>query len=240
MKALKLYKSIARRVFLPIIVGYAILVAIIGRYIGNDDLPALFEIVNIACAFAVAGLVAKECFAVSNACGVSRTSSFSALLLSAITATAIIMAAHLAECIMNYRHYLGLYSVTVRSATQDCLPMLSFADSVGYMWFMLFIRTMLAFASGLAFFIIMSRLERVGKLINCGVIVILFAVNLSGDAFTTGFDTPVLSYEFFYDISEKNSVAAFTFTYAVLLFIAAMVAYLAWRRKPVKAVRGVR
>lgn len=103
---------------------------------------------------------------------------------------------------------------------------LSFSKSAAYIYSMLFVRTFLIFFSGSAFFIIMSRLERTGKLINCGVIVILAALNIGGGIFTKALRSPLLSYEFFENIVPDVAPIAFSVTYAALTIIAALTAYL--------------
>lgn len=86
----------------------------------------------------------------------------------------------------------------------------------------------------------MSRLERTGKLINCGVIVILAALNIGGGIFTKALRRPLLSYEFFENIVPDVAPIAFSVTYAALTIIAALTAYLFWHRKPIKRQRGVK
>lgn len=72
----------------------------------------------------------------------------------------------------------------------------------------------------------MSRLERTGKLINCGLIVILAALNIGGGIFTKALRSPLLSYEFFENIVPDVAPIAFSVTYAALTIIAALTAYL--------------
>ena len=179
----------------------------------------------------------------------SRKTSFAAILICAFVTAFIVVAAHSIESFIFADKLKGtvirLDGVAVDYTHAEILQnysllSLSFSESAAYIYLMLFVRTFLIFFSGSAFFIIMSRLERTGKLINCGVIVILAALNIGGGIFTKALRSPLLSYEFFENIVPDVAPIAFSVTYAALTIIAALTAYLFWHRKPIKRQRGVK
>ena len=116
---------------------------------------------------------------------------------------------------------------------------LSFSKSIAYIYLMLCLRTVLIFMSGTAFFIIMSRLETMGRIINLGVIVILFAANIAGGMFTPYLAAPVMSYGFFESVFGVFGAQAFTITYILLTILAIAVSFAFYRRKPIKYKRSV-
>lgn len=250
MNSLKLYKSALTRVLFPLTLAFAVLLVLFALDILRVwDMSDYFELVTIAATLAAAFFIVKEIFSLSVCCGVSRKTSFAAILICAFVTAFIVVAAHSIESFIFADKLKGtvirLDGVAVDYTHAEILQnysllSLSFSKSAAYIYSMLFVRTFLIFFSGSAFFIIMSRLERTGKLINCGVIVILAALNIGGGIFTKALRSPLLSYEFFENIVPDVAPIAFSVTYAALTIIAALTAYLFWHRKPIKRQRGVK
>lgn len=250
MNSLKLYKSALIRVLLPLALAFAVLLVLFALNILRvGDMSDYFELVTIAATLAAAFFTVKEIFSLSVSCGASRKMSFAAILICAFVTAFIVVAAHSIESFIFADKLKGtvirLDGVAVDYTHAEILQnysllSLSFSKSAAYIYSMLFVRTFLIFFSGSAFFIIMSRLERTGKLINCGVIVILAALNIGGGIFTKALRSPLLSYEFFENIVPDVAPIAFSVTYAALTIIAALTAYLFWHRKPIKRQRGVK
>ncbi len=250
MNSLKLYKSALTRVLFPLTLAFAVLLVLFALDILRVwDMSDYFELVTIAATLAAAFFIVKEIFSLSVCCGVSRKTFFAAILICAFVTAFIVVAAHSIESFIFADKLKGtvirLDGVAVDYTHAEILQnysllSLSFSKSAAYIYSMLFVRTFLIFFSGSAFFIIMSRLERTGKLINCGVIVILAALNIGGGIFTKALRSPLLSYEFFENIVPDVAPIAFSVTYAALTIIAALTAYLFWHRKPIKRQRGVK
>ena len=250
MNSLKLYKSALTRVLFPLTLAFAVLLVLFALDILRVwDMSDYFELVTIAATLAAAFFTVKEIFSLSVCCGVSRKTSFAAILICAFVTAFIVVAAHSIESFIFADKLKGtvirLDGVAVDYTHAEILQnysllSLSFSKSAAYIYSMLFVRTFLIFFSGSAFFIIMSRLERTGKLINCGLIVILAALNIGGGIFIKALRSPLLSYEFFENIVPDVAPIAFSVTYAALTIIAALTAYLFWHRKPIKRQRGVK
>ena len=90
-----------------------------------------------------------------------------------------------------------------------------------------------------AFFIIMSRLETMGRIINLGVIEILFVANIAGGMFTPYLSAPIMSYGFFESVFGIFGPQAFTIAYILLTILAIAVSFAFYRRKPIKNKRSV-
>ena len=250
MNELKLCKTTVVRTLLPI--GAVILFPLVllgAKALSVEGMSEYYELLTGAAAFAAAFFTVKEIFSLSVCCGVSRKTSFRAVLACAFVTAFIVVCAHGIESLIFSDKLKGtvmrLDGVAIDYTHAEILQnyslvSLSFSESAVYIYSMLFVRTLLIFFGGAAFFVIMSRLERTGKLINCGVIVILAALNIGGGIFTKALRSPLLSYEFFENIVPKIAPTAFSVTYAVLTVIAALTAYLFWRRKPIKRQRGAK
>ena len=231
MNELKLCKTTVVRTLLPLAAVLVFFLALLAaKALSVESVSEYYELLTGTAAFAAAFFTVKEIFSLSVCCGVSRKTSFAAILICAFVTAFIVVAAH--SVAVDYTHAEILQNYSLLS--------LSFSKSAAYIYSMLFVRTFLIFFSGSAFFIIMSRLERTGKLINCGVIVILAALNIGGGIFTKALRSPLLSYEFFENIVPDVAPIAFSVTYAVLTIIVALTAYLFWHRKPIKRQRGVK
>ena len=264
MNALKVYKQIAKRWILPLFVLYAAIVLLmIMDFFPFDDFSVIFELVSIAVAVVAAYPVMKTAFTVSTFCGTSRKRSFCAVMLAALTIVLIITAAHFAESIIMYRtgeffsysidvigeplpngkcEYVTVDETYQYILTDYVLNSLSFTDNIAFMWIMFIVELLLSFFAGFAFFTIMSRLSGTGKLINGGVATILIVLNFCGSALFPSYDAyaPILILRFIMEIMPHKFICpVFAAVYGLLTVIAAVVAYLAYRRKPVKSERRV-
>lgn len=249
MNSLKLYKSALIRVLLPLALAFAVLLVLFALNILRvGDMSDYFELVTIAATLAAAFFTVKEIFSLSVSCGASRKMSFAAISFSAVTTALIITAAHAVESLIFSVALKG--AITFYDGTKGdfsyieilqnySLSSLSFSQSPAYIYLMLFLRTMLVFMSGTAFFIIMSRLETIGRIINLGVIMILFAANIGGEMFTPYLSAPVMSYDFFDSVFGNFSTPAFTIAYILLTIAAIALSFAFYRRKPIKYKRSV-
>lgn len=178
MNELKLCKTTVVRTLLPlaaVLVFFLVLLA--AKALSVEGVSEYYELLTGAAAFAAAFFTVKEIFSLSVCCGVSRKTSFAAILICAFVTAFIVVAAHSIESFIFADKLKGtvirLDGVAVDYTHAEILQnysllSLSFSKSAAYIYSMLFVRTFLIFFSGSAFFIIMSRLERTGKLINCG------------------------------------------------------------------------
>ena len=249
MNVLKLYKRALIRVLLPLTIALAVLLMLFALDILRvGDMSDYFELVTIAAILAAAFFTVKEIFSLSVSCGASRKTSFAAILFSAVTTALIITAAHAVEtsifsdalkgAITFYDGTKGDFSYAELLQNYSLIS-LSFSESIAYIYLMLCLRTVLIFMSGTAFFIIMSRLETMGRIINLGVIVILFAANIAGGMFTPYLSAPITSYGFFESVFGIFGPQAFTITYILLTVLAIAVSFAFYRRKPIKNKRSV-
>lgn len=249
MNSLKLYKSALIRVLLPLALAFAVLLVLFALNILRvGDMSDYFELVTIAATLAAAFFTVKEIFSLSVSCGVSRKTSFAAILICAFVTAFIVVAAHSIESFIFADKLKGtvirLDGVAVDYTHAEILQnysllSLSFSKSAAYIYSMLFVRTFLIFFSGSAFFIIMSRLETIGRIINLGVIMILFAANIGGEMFTPYLSAPVMSYDFFESVFGIFGPQAFTITYILLTILAIALSFAFYRRKPIKYKRSV-
>lgn len=249
MNSLKLYKSALIRVLLPLALAFAVLLVLFALNILRvGDMSDYFELVTIAATLAAAFFTVKEIFPLSVSCGTSRKTSFAAILICAFVTAFIVVAAHSIESFIFADKLKGtvirLDGMAVDYTHAEILQnysllSLSFSKSAAYIYSMLFVRTFLIFFSGTAFFIIMSRLETMGRIINLGVIVILFAANIAGGMFTPYLAAPVMSYGFFESVFGIFGAQAFTITYILLTILAIAVSFAFYRRKPIKYKRSV-
>lgn len=249
MNSLKLYKNALIRVLFPITLAFAVLLVLFALDILRvGDMSDYFELVTIAAALAAAFFTVKDIFSLSVSCGASRKMSFAAISFSAVTTALIITAAHAVETsifsvalkgsVMLLNGTAGNFSY-VELLQNYSLISLSFSESIAYIYLMLCLRTVLVFMSGTAFFIIMSRLETMGRIINLGVIMTLFAANIAGGMFTPYLSAPVMSYGFFESVFGIFGPQAFTITYILLTILAIAVSFAFYRRKPIKNKRSV-
>ncbi len=249
MNSLKLYKNVLIRVLFPLALAFAVLLALFALNILRvGDMSDYFELVTIAATLAAAFFTVKEIFSLSVCCGVSRKTSFAAILICAFVTAFIVVAAHSIESFIFADKLKGtvirLDGVAVDYTHAEILQnysiiSLSFSKSIAYIYLMLCLRTVLIFMSGTAFFIIMSRLETMGRIINLGVIVILFAANIAGGMFTPYLAAPVMSYGFFESVFGIFGAQAFTITYILLTILAIAMSFAFYRRKPIKYKRSV-
>lgn len=249
MNSLKLYKSALIRVLLPLALAFAVLLVLFALNILRvGDMSDYFELVTIAATLAAAFFTVKEIFSLSVSCGASRKMSFAAILICAFVTAFIVVAAHSIESFIFADKLKGtvirLDGVAVDYTHAEILQnysllSLSFSKSAAYIYSMLFVRTFLIFFSGSAFFIIMSRLETIGRIINLGVIMTLFAANIAGGMFTPYLSAPVMSYGFFESVFGIFGPQAFTITYILLTILAIALSFAFYRRKPIKYKRSV-
>lgn len=249
MNELKLCKTTVVRTLLPlaaVLVFFLVLLA--AKALSVEGVSEYYELLTGAAAFAAAFFTVKEIFSLSVCCGVSRKTSFAAILICAFVTAFIVVAAHSIESFIFADKLKGtvirLDGVAVDYTHAEILQnysliSLSFSESIAYIYLMLCLRTVLIFMSGTAFFIIMSRLETMGRIINLGVIVILFAANIAGEMFTPYLAAPVMSYVFFESVFGIFGAQAFTITYILLTILAIAVSFAFYRRKPIKYKRSV-
>ena len=247
MNELKLCKTTVVRTLLPlaaVLVFFLVLLA--AKALSVEGVSEYYELLTGAAAFAAAFFTVKEIFSVC--CGVSRKKSFAAILICAFVTAFIVVAAHSIESFIFADKLKGtvmrLDGVAVDYTHAEILQnysllSLSFSKSIAYIYLMLCLRTVLIFMSGTAFFIIMSRLETMGRIINLGVIVILFAANIAGGMFTPYLAAPVMSYGFFESVFGIFGAQAFTITYILLTILAIAVSFAFYRRNPIKYKRSV-
>lgn len=249
MNELKLCKTTVVRTLLPlaaVLVFFLVLLA--AKALSVEGVSEYYELLTGAAAFAAAFFTVKEIFSLSVCCGVSRKKSFAAILICAFVTAFIVVAAHSIESFIFADKLKGtvmrLDGVAVDYTHAEILQnysllLLSFSKSIAYIYLMLCLRTVLIFMSGTAFFIIMSRLETMGRIINLGVIVILFAANIAGGMFTPYLAAPVMSYGFFESVFGIFGAQAFTITYILLTILAIAVSFAFYRRNPIKYKRSV-
>ena len=249
MNKLKLCKTTVVRTLLPlaaVLVFFLVLLA--AKALSVEGVSEYYELLTGAAAFAAAFFTVKEIFSLSVCCGVSRKTSFAAILICAFVTAFIVVAAHSIESFIFADKLKGtvirLDGVAVDYTHAEILQnysllSLSFSQSPAYIYLMLFLRTVLVFMSGTAFFIIMSRLETIGRIINLGVIMTLFAANIAGGMFTPYLSAPVMSYGFFESVFGNFSTPAFTIAYILLTIAAIALSFAFYRRKPIKYKRSV-
>lgn len=249
MNELKLCKTTVVRTLLPlaaVLVFFLVLLA--AKALSVEGVSEYYELLTGTAAFAAAFFTVKEIFSLSVCCGVSRKTSFAAILICAFVTAFIVVAAHSIESFIFADKLKGtvirLDGVAVDYTHAEILQnysllSLSFSKSAAYIYSMLFVRTFLIFFSGSAFFIIMSRLETIGRIINLGVIMTLFAANIAGGMFTPYLSAPVMSYGFFESVFGIFGPQAFTITYILLTILAIALSFAFYRRKPIKYKRSV-
>lgn len=249
MNELKLCKTTVVRTLLPLAAVLVFFLALLAaKALSVESVSEYYELLTGTAAFAAAFFTVKEIFSLSVCCGVSRKTSFAAILICAFVTAFIVVAAHSIESFIFADKLKGtvirLDGVAVDYTHAEILQnysliSLSFSESIAYIYLMLCLRTVLIFMSGTAFFIIMSRLETMGRIINLGVIVILFAANIAGEMFTPYLAAPVMSYVFFESVFGIFGAQAFTITYILLTILAIAVSFAFYRRKPIKYKRSV-
>lgn len=249
MNELKLCKTTVVRTLLPlaaVLVFFLVLLA--AKALSVEGVSEYYELLTGAAAFAAAFFTVKEIFSLSVCCGVSRKTSFAAILICAFVTAFIVVAAHSIESFIFADKLKGtvirLDGVAVDYTHAEILQnysllSLSFSESIAYIYLMLCLRTVLIFMSGTAFFIIMSRLETMGRIINLGVIEILFVANIAGGMFTPYLSAPIMSYGFFESVFGIFGPQAFTIAYILLTVLAIAVSFAFYRRKPIKNKRSV-
>lgn len=249
MNELKLCKTTVVRTLLPlaaVLVFFLVLLA--AKALSVEGVSEYYELLTGAAAFAAAFFTVKEIFSLSVCCGVSRKTSFAAILICAFVTAFIVVAAHSIESFIFADKLKGtvirLDGVAVDYTHVEILQnysliSLSFSESIAYIYLMLCLRTVLIFMSGTAFFIIMSRLETMGRIINLGVIEILFVANIAGGMFTPYLSAPIMSYGFFESVFGIFGPQAFTIAYILLTVLAIAVSFAFYRRKPIKNKRSV-
>lgn len=249
MNELKLCKTTVVRTLLPlaaVLVFFLVLLA--AKALSVKGVSEYYELLTGAAAFAAAFFTVKEIFSLSVCCGVSRKTSFAAILICAFVTAFIVVAAHSIESFIFADKLKGtvirLDGVAVDYTHAEILQnysllSLSFSKSAAYIYLMLCLRTVLIFMSGTAFFIIMSRLETMGRIINLGVIEILFVANIAGEMFTPYLSAPIMSYGFFESVFGIFGPQAFTIAYILLTVLAIAVSFAFYRRKPIKNKRSV-
>lgn len=250
MNELKLCKTTVVRTLLPlaaVLVFFLVLLA--AKALSVEGVSEYYELLTGAAAFAAAFFTVKEIFSLSVCCGVSRKKSFAAILICAFVTAFIVVAAHSIESFIFADKLKGtvmrLDGVAVDYTHAEILQnysllSLSFSKSIAYIYLMLCLRTVLIFMSGtVRRQSIMSRLETMGRIINLGVIVILFAANIAGGMFTPYLAAPVMSYGFFESVFGIFGAQAFTITYILLTILAIAVSFAFYRRNPIKYKRSV-
>ena len=167
MNELKLCKTTVVRTLLPlaaVLVFFLVLLA--AKALSVEGVSEYYELLTGTAAFAAAFFTVKEIFSLSVCCGVSRKTSFAAILICAFVTAFIVVAAHSIESFIFADKLKGtvirLDGVAVDYTHAEILQnysllSLSFSKSAAYIYSMLFVRTFLIFFSGSAFFIIMSR-----------------------------------------------------------------------------------
>lgn len=242
MSCLKLFKTNAVHILLPQAILCAAAAAVVS--IGTKEnvtfftsAASCFELILYAAIAIVSFTVLKTTFSLSVCCNVPRTKAFAAQILT-IVCSALIMLPFLAADAAVYKYYLE----TKELILFDDVPYHA-GDHVGQLiqwgqtnaeWMIYeFVGLMICGFAALTFFTIMSRLERVGKIINIGIILILISALVS--ATQNG-------------LAEKLSSVILTLhrkapyfqnvLFAAAVPILAAAAFLAFMRKPVRNTKG--
>lgn len=158
MNGLKLCKTTVVRTLLPlaaVLVFFLVLLA--AKALSVEGVSKYYELLTGAAAFAAAFFTVKEIFSLSVCCGVSRKTSFTAILICAFVTAFIVVAAHSIESFIFADKLKGtvirLDGVAVDYTHAEILQnysllSLSFSKSAAYIYSMLFVRTFLIFFSG--------------------------------------------------------------------------------------------
>lgn len=158
MNELKLCKTTVVRTLLPlaaVLVFFLVLLA--AKALSVEGVSEYYELLTGAAAFAAAFFTVKEIFSLSVCCGVSRKTSFAAILICAFVTAFIVVAAHSIESFIFADKLKGtvirLDGVAVDYTHAEILQnysllSLSFSKSAAYIYSMLFVRTFLIFFSG--------------------------------------------------------------------------------------------
>lgn len=242
MSAMKLFKANAKHILVPQAVSIAVLTAVIGigvkaRLTLFTSAAGYFEMILYIALFFITQVILKTTFSLSLCCNVPRKKAFAAEALT-VVCSALIMLPALAADGWIYKYYL------------ESMDLVSF-DEVGYMassyvgaivsagsgnveWLMWeFLGMIICGFIALTFFTIMSRLERIGKIVNIGVLMALIAAVVSAQ-----------QNELIAKLSEAAEPLLSSFRYSGMIMFAmaaavfAAAAFLAFVRKPVRNTKG--